>query len=158
MDVTAVEGTAESRPYAGVEGDKNQQGELFGVKVRPLAPSPFLPDTAASQNIFKLSDSSSMTKKAIMECEEAEQDWALENLGQDLIEKLSLDSDTKLAMDDLFSSGAGYVFAHPDRFERLLILQVGEGMKRRMKSCPHLLVRRSCGVMCVPSFSRLNES
>lgn len=77
----------------------------------PPLSSPLLPTDEDVQNIFKLQDSSSMTKKVIMDCEEAEKDWALEHLGKELVDKLSLDSETKSAMDSLFSSGAGYVLS-----------------------------------------------
>ncbi|KZV71733.1 hypothetical protein PENSPDRAFT_675209 [Peniophora sp. CONT] len=58
------EGSMQTRYFAGVSGDKQRQGELFGLK-----------------NIFTLHENESTTRMAIERASVGNLDWALENLG-----------------------------------------------------------------------------
>ena len=57
-----------------------------------------------------------------MECEEAEKDWALEHLGKELVDTLSLDSETKGDLDSLFS-GIGFVDHFISRISLMILLE-----------------------------------
>ncbi|KAI0030843.1 P-loop containing nucleoside triphosphate hydrolase protein [Vararia minispora EC-137] len=57
------EASVQTRYFSGVSGDKNQQGELFGL-----------------QNIFKLHENTSMTEMSIEKASLTNLDWALKNM------------------------------------------------------------------------------
>ncbi|KAJ7631912.1 RAD26-like SNF2 family DNA-dependent ATPase [Mycena polygramma] len=90
------EASIQTRYFAGVQGDKSNQGELFGL-----------------QNIFKLHEGGLSTKTAIEKAHLAELDWALESMDASKVKAKKksdidiLEVETKLDKDHSDLKGLG---------------------------------------------------